>query len=73
MADEEILTLTPPGWAALASVRLSERFSGLKRFDPEVQAILRPLFRKAVDAALEHAYQGLVPSTTTDQKKENPT
>lgn len=76
---KEFLTLTPLGWAAVASTRLAERFPGLKRFDPEVQTVLRPLFRKAIDAALEQAYQGLMPtppttSATSDQKKdENPT
>ena len=75
MSADTPITLTPLGWAALASIHLGERFPDLKRYDPEVQEVLRPLFRKAIDSALDHAYQGLLPASTTplDPKKENPT
>jgi len=69
------IALTPVGWAALASIHLGEKFPDLKRLDPEVQEVLRPLFRKAVDSAIEHAYHGLLPPSTTlpNQTKANRT
>ena len=57
-----LIAMTPLGWAAVASLRLSELFPDLVHKDPEVQAILRPIFRKAMDLAIEHAYQGLIPT-----------
>lgn len=66
------ISLTPPGWAAVATEHLIKAFPELVPYIPQVRAMFIPLFRKAVDNALEHAYQGLLPPQP-DQKKENPT
>ena len=62
MSTGEVIAMTPLGWAAVASLHLSESFPDLTHKDSEVQAILRPLFRKAMDLAIEHAHQGLIPT-----------
>ena len=57
----DLITLTPLGWAALGSTRLAETFPELARYDPEVQAILRPLFRAAVGNALANLQEKTAP------------
>lgn len=57
---DDLIALTPPGWAHVATTHLTEQFPELAGYDLEIQALLLPLFRKAVDTALEHAYQGLL-------------
>ncbi len=69
MSADDLIVLTPPGWAAVASERLAVAFPGLGPHTPHVQAILRPLFRQAIDVALEHAYQGLL---TPEPNPEQP-
>ena len=58
--ESPLVVLTPPGWAAVASERLAQAFPSLRVHTPQIQSLLLPLFRKAVDGALERAYQGLI-------------
>lgn len=58
---DNLIILTHQGYAALASIHLAQRFPELERFDPEVQAILSPLFHKAMALAVDRTRQGLFP------------
>ena len=66
-APPPFIVLTPPGWAAVASERLAQAFPALEPHTPQIQSILTPLFRKAVDGAIDRAYQGIL----TDMEKPN--
>lgn len=60
------IALTPPGWAVVATAQLIEQFPELAGYDLEIQVLLLPLFRKAVDIAIEKAYTDILhppPST----------